>query len=131
MTKDLRNRIDSLRLQGSAEEIVTRFVEYLKYERGKDEYSATALDCYLCFATVIKNYLLEHWLITQPYEYKQNSKRVYYLSMEYLIGRSLNNAILNLDLGKQSLKALKHMGFKMQMLEELEWDAGLGNGGLG
>jgi len=51
--------------------------------------------------------------------------------MEYLIGRSLGNAILNLDLERQSLEALKKLGFEMSMLEELEWDAGLGNGGLG
>ncbi len=56
---------------------------------------------------------------------------MYYLSLEYLIGRSLSNAILNLDIGKEAETALKQMGFDMSELEELEWDAGLGNGGLG
>ena len=131
MTKDLARMIDTLRLEGSTEEIVQRFVGYLKYERGKDEFSATPLDCFLSFATVVRDYLLDRWLITQPEEYAKDSKRVYYLSMEYLIGRSLGNAILNLDIGRQSIEALKRMGFEMDMLEELEWDAGLGNGGLG
>lgn len=131
MTKDLIKKIGSQRLEKSAAEIVERFVQYLKYERGKDQFSGTPHDCYLCFATVVKNYLLDNWLDTQPREYHRNAKRVYYLSMEYLIGRSLGNAILNLDLGQKSVSALKKMGFKMEMLEEMEWDAGLGNGGLG
>ena len=131
MTKDLNDMITSLRLEGSSEGIVKRFVEHIKYQRGKDQFSATPQDCFQAFATVIRDIMLDRWLVTQPEEYAKNSKRVYYLSMEYLIGRSLGNAILNLDLGLQSLEALKKLGFEMSMLEELEWDAGLGNGGLG
>lgn len=131
MPNDFLEIITSLRLKGAAEEIVQRFVSNLKYERGKDQFSATPMDCYISFATVIKELLLDRWLITQPEEYERDSKRVYYLSLEYLIGRSLSNSILNLDLYSQSTKALKQMGFKMELLEELEWDAGLGNGGLG
>ena len=131
MPNDFLEIISSLRLKGAAEEIVQRFVANLKYERGKDQYSATPMDCYISFATVIRELLLDRWLITQPFEYERNSKRVYYLSLEYLIGRSLGNSILNLDLESQSLNALKQMGFKMDLLQDLEWDAGLGNGGLG
>jgi len=131
MTKDLGEMITALRLEGSSREIVRRFVDYLKYQRGKDQYSATPQDCFQAFATVIRDIMLDRWLVTQPAEYAKNRKRVYYLSMEYLIGRSLGNAILNLDLGRQSLKALQDLGFEMGMLAELEWDAGLGNGGLG
>lgn len=131
MNKVMCDRIDAMHLKGDAAGIVDRFVKYLKYERGKDEYSATPLDCYLSFAMAVRDILLDRWLVTQPQEYQKDSKRVYYLSMEYLIGRSLGNAILNLDIQKQSIKALSELGFDLSMLEDLEWDAGLGNGGLG
>jgi starch phosphorylase len=131
MNDTITSAITFLRLKGSAAEIVTRFVNHLKYTRGKDQFSATPLDCYLSFAASVRDILLDRWLDTQPKEYAARRKRVYYLSMEYLIGRSLGNAILNLDLERQSQKALSLMGFDLSLLQELEWDAGLGNGGLG
>jgi starch phosphorylase len=131
MNKALSDRIEAMRLQGDVAGIVERFIKHLKYDRGKDQYSATPLDCYLSFAMAIRDILLDRWLVTQPQEYKADRKRVYYLSMEYLIGRSLGNAILNLDMQKQSIKALSSLGFDLSMLQDLEWDAGLGNGGLG
>ncbi len=72
---------------------------------------------------------MDHWLITQPRS-THLRKRVYYLSLEYLIGRSLHNAILNL-MCKTSSECLTKLGFDLSMLCDLEWDAGLGNGGLG
>jgi len=131
MNNEFSERIETMRLKGDAAGIVERFIRHMKYDRGKDQYSATPLDCFLSFATSIRDILLDRWLVTQPQEYQKGRKRVYYLSMEYLIGRSLGNAILNLDLQKQSVKALESMGFDLSLLEELEWDAGLGNGGLG
>lgn len=131
MNKELTDMIASRHVGGKANEIVERFVQRLKYDHGKDQYSATPLDCYISFATVVRDILLDQWLQTQPDEYHADSKRVYYLSMEYLIGRSLGNAILNLDIARESVKALTHMGFDLRMIEDLEWDAGLGNGGLG
>ena len=123
--------LDSTRLENTAQDIVKRFVYHLKFDRGKDRYSASAIDCYLSFATVIKEILLDNWLTTQASEYALNRKRVYYLSLEFLIGRSLSNAILNLDLGNQARKALQDIGYDLSFFNELEWDAGLGNGGLG
>ncbi|MDP3115007.1 MAG: glycogen/starch/alpha-glucan phosphorylase [Candidatus Cloacimonadaceae bacterium] len=131
MNQALTDMIGTTHLDGSSAEIITRFVHHLKYNRGKDQYSATPLDCYLAFATTIRDILLDRWLVTQPAAYHSDRKRVYYLSMEYLIGRSLGNAIINLDLQRQSIKALSEMGFDLSLICELEWDAGLGNGGLG
>jgi glycogen phosphorylase len=131
MKKALAEMLDSTHLENSAQEIVNRFVYHLKYEQGKDRFSATAIDCYLSFAASIRDILLDQWLVTQASEYALKRKRVYYLSLEYLIGRSLNNAILNLDVGKQARRALKDIGYDLSVLHELEWDAGLGNGGLG
>jgi len=131
MNKKFIASLSALHLEGDAAQIVDRFMHHLKYELGKDQYSASPMDCYLSFAMSIRDVLLDRWLVTQPEEYKLEDKRVYYLSLEYLIGRSLGNTILNLDMQKQSLKALSEMGFEMEMLVDLEWDAGLGNGGLG
>lgn len=124
-------KISRTEIKDSAEDIVSRFIYHLKYSQGKDQFSASPMDCYLSFAAAVKDILLDRWLKTQPKEYATQRKRVYYLSLEYLIGRSLGNAILNLDLNKQSAKALEEMGFDLSLLSELEWDAGLGNGGLG
>ncbi|HOH47346.1 MAG TPA: glycogen/starch/alpha-glucan phosphorylase, partial [Candidatus Cloacimonadota bacterium] len=110
---------------------MSRFIYHLKYTRGKDRWSATPMDNYLSFAETIREMLMDAWLITQPREYASGRKRVYYLSLEYLIGRSLLNAILNLDMQRKAQTALTKMGFDLSMLSDLEWDAGLGNGGLG
>lgn len=131
MKRALADRIAGEHLQGDPAEIVSRFIHRLKYIQGKDQYSATPFDAYQSFAGAIRDILLDRWLGTQPKEYAYHHKRVYYLSLEYLIGRSLGNAILNLDLEQASIKALEEMGYSMEMIRELEWDAGLGNGGLG
>jgi starch phosphorylase len=131
MDKAFAEKLSNLSVQDSAGEIVLRFMQHLKFGLGKDQFTATPMDCYISFASSVRDLLLDRWLITQPQEYALNRKRVYYLSLEYLIGRSLGNAILNLDIKKQSIKALEEMGFDLSMLSELEWDAGLGNGGLG
>jgi glycogen phosphorylase len=131
MKKAMADLLDSTRLEKSTQEIVKRFVYHLKYDQGKDRFTATALDCYISFSAAIKDILLDNWLQTQPQEYALNRKRVYYLSLEYLIGRSLSNAILNLDLQSKARKALNDLGYDLGLLSELEWDAGLGNGGLG
>jgi len=123
--------LDSARLENTVEDIIKRFIHHLKFDRGKDRHSASAIDSYLSFATVIKEILLDNWLKTQTSEYALNRKRVYYLSLEFLIGRSLNNAILNLDVESQARKALQDMGYDLSFMNDLEWDAGLGNGGLG
>jgi starch phosphorylase len=131
MKKVLADMLDSARLENTVEDIIKRFIHHLKFDRGKDRHSASAIDSYLSFATVIKEILLDNWLKTQTSEYALNRKRVYYLSLEFLIGRSLNNAILNLDVESQARKALQDMGYDLSFMNDLEWDAGLGNGGLG
>ncbi len=127
----MADRVVSAHPDANVAGIIEGFIHHLKYIQGKDQFSATPFDIYLSFAGAIRDLLLDKWLRTQPREYASDHKRVYYLSLEYLIGRSLENAILNLDLQKQSIKALEEMGFEMEIVKELEWDAGLGNGGLG
>ncbi|PKN76104.1 MAG: glycogen phosphorylase [Candidatus Cloacimonetes bacterium HGW-Cloacimonetes-2] len=131
MKRTIADRVVSEHPDANVAGIIEGFIHHLKYIQGKDQFSATPFDIYLSFAGAIRELLLDKWLRTQPGEYAANHKRIYYLSLEYLIGRSLENAILNLDLQKQSIKALEEMGYQMEIVKELEWDAGLGNGGLG
>jgi glycogen phosphorylase len=79
----------------------------------------------------VRERLMARWLKTQRAYYTQESKRVYYLSMEFLPGRFLMNYVTNMQLGDQVKEAIGHTDFSLEQLEDEEWDAGLGNGGLG
>jgi glycogen phosphorylase len=107
------------------------FVRHLQSSLGRDEYSATALDRYHALCLTVRDSLVERWVNTQQTYYHANAKRVYYLSLEYLMGRALHNAMCNLGYLDQYRKAMDDLGYSLEELEELEVDAGLGNGGLG
>jgi starch phosphorylase len=107
------------------------FIYHLEYSLAKDEYSATKNDCFTSLALLARDYLAERWIETQQAYYQNDAKRVYYLSLEFLMGRALGNSLINTGLYDKTRKALKELGYDMEELSELEWDAGLGNGGLG
>ena len=107
------------------------FVNHLEYSLAKDEYSATVHDLFKSLALAVRDRLIERWIETQQTYYRSPSKRVYYLSLEFLMGRTLGNAILNLGIEEGVMKALHELGLRFEALEEREFDAGLGNGGLG
>lgn len=94
--------------------------------RNMDEFGA-----YQATAYATRDRLIEFWNDTQKHFSKSKVKMCYYLSIEFLLGRSLQNAILNLELNNQYTAALKTIGFNMENLYEEEVDAALGNGGLG
>lgn len=79
----------------------------------------------------MRDRLISNWDETQQHHTKLDVKRVYYLSMEFLMGRSLNNAILNMRLEGPFAEALKQLGVCLEEAVEEERDAALGNGGLG
>ncbi len=107
------------------------FANHLKYSLAKDEYSATQLDCFMGVALTIRDRLINKWIETQQAYYKKDVKRVYYLSLEFLIGRTLGNSLINLDLLESTHQALHELGHEMEAVRDIEFDAGLGNGGLG
>ncbi|KAJ3081071.1 Non-essential glycogen phosphorylase, partial [Quaeritorhiza haematococci] len=86
---------------------------------------------YQATAYSVRDRLLERWNTTQQYHSKENPKRVYYLSLEFLLGRTLDNAMLNLGVKRSYKGALGQLGFNMEDLIGEEVDAALGNGGLG
>lgn len=79
----------------------------------------------------VRDRLMQRWRETREQRFHNKSKHVYYLSLEFLLGRSLNNAILNLDMEEAVSKAVMAYGCELEEVEAKEKDAGLGNGGLG
>jgi len=98
---------------------------------GKDITRAGIHDYFKALAYTVRERMAEHWIHTQRSYYDASAKRVYYLSLEFLVGRSLKNNVLCLGMEDQVREALAEMGQDYEEITETEWDAGLGNGGLG
>ncbi|HTN51053.1 MAG TPA: glycogen/starch/alpha-glucan phosphorylase [Anaeromyxobacter sp.] len=107
------------------------FADHLQYSQGKDEHTATALDRYFATAYTVRDRMMRRWIQTQQAYYKEDAKRVYYLSLEFLMGKALENNLLNLGLYDNMRSALADLGLELTDLLSQEPDAGLGNGGLG
>lgn len=86
---------------------------------------------YQSLAHTVIDRLLDQWNKTQLYQADRNPKRVYYMSLEFLVGRSLDNALLNLSAKDKYAQAISEIGFRMEDVIPQETDAALGNGGLG
>lgn len=105
--------------------------QHLRYTLAKDKYSSTEWDNYRSVVLSVMDRLHDRWLNTQQRYYEDNEKRVYYISMEYLIGRLLDNMLVNLGMQDVAAEAMKEVGLDYDKVRNAEWDAGLGNGGLG
>jgi len=103
----------------------------LIYAVGKDPFAASPDDWLHATALAVRDQLVERWMGTTRAQYAQRLKRVYYMSMEFLIGRTFTNALLALELQGTVKQALADFGVDIQALSEREPDAALGNGGLG
>ncbi len=103
----------------------------LMYQVGKDPVSARPEDWLHAVSYAVRDHLVERWMRTTRAQYQQDVKRVYYLSMEFLIGRTFSNALLALELMPTIRQALTELDVKADILFDLEPDAALGNGGLG
>ena len=106
-------------------------LDHVQYSRGKASDAATALDRYSGLALAVRDRLTQRWIQTSRAYYLNDAKRAYYLSAEYLLGRSLGNNLLNTGLLEVAQEAARSLGFDLESLIEMEPDAGLGNGGLG
>ncbi len=104
---------------------------HLIFSVGKDPITATDRDWFFTLANVVRERLIERWMATMRRYYINDSKRVYYLSLEFLIGRSLINSILNIGFVDEVRLACLEAGLDLDKVKELEFDAALGNGGLG
>ena len=124
-------KMSSGRVEMSVAGLQEDYAHHLRYTLAKDENTATARDRYLAFAFAIRDRITERWMDTQAEYHRQNSKYVYYLSLEFLIGRLLGNNVINLKADQLCRDALRSYGVDWNTLRDFETDAGLGNGGLG
>ena len=92
---------------------------------------ATPQQIFQAVAYTVKDTVIDNWLETQKEYEKEDPKTVYYLSMEFLMGRALGNNLINLQAYKQVKEALEELGLDLNVIEDQEPDAALGNGGLG
>ncbi len=106
-------------------------VDNLIHGLAKDRYSATPKDKLHASALSVRHVIAERWIKTQQEYYHVDAKRIYYLSLEFLLGRLLANYALNLGSSDDFSKAVGILGLSYEELLEHEFDAGLGNGGLG
>lgn len=106
-------------------------VNHLIYLLGKDPVDTHQRDWFEALARVVRDLLTTQWMESMRSYYLQDAKRVYYLSMEFLMGRTLGNALQNMQCSDDFRHALEEMGLRLEEVSQCEAEAGLGNGGLG
>ncbi|KAF0765659.1 glycogen phosphorylase isoform X2 [Aphis craccivora] len=158
--EQLRKQISVASIAGLEDVISMKksFNRHLHFTLVKDRNVATARDYYFALSYMVRDNLTSRWIRTQQHYHDTDPKvrlrelsfspiirpvsrpksaplhmyiRVYYLSLEFLVGRSLQNTMINLGIQSSVDEALYQMGLDIEELEDLEEDAGLGNGGLG
>ena len=115
----------------AAKDIAQDFAEQLKYTFDADVYHTTEEARYQALAMAIRDRVIHQWDLSRKTQRAKSAKRVYYLSLEFLMGRAMTNNIINLGLEKPVREALSSLGYQLEDLVDQEPDAGLGNGGLG
>ncbi len=114
-----------------AELLEARILDVLRHRVGKDERAAKPHDWFTATVLALRDDVIDRWMESTRRTYETNGKRVYYLSLEFLIGRLLRDALSNMGVTREMERALRSHGLDLAALEELEPDAALGNGGLG
>ena len=130
-SKNTRKRGRDCRVEMSVEGLKADFAWHLRYTQARTLEMATPRDLYNAFAYCVRDRLIERWIETRATYHGENTKYVYYLSLEFLIGRLLGNNVINMKMDELCRKALEDEGIDWNSLRDYEVDAGLGNGGLG
>jgi glycogen phosphorylase len=123
--------VEDFYLASDGEALLRSLASHVEYSQAKTRHTATSFDWYTSLALTVRDRLMERWNDTQQAYYEANAKRVYYLSLEFLMGRTLGNALLALGMTEEISRVLNDLGQRLEDLQEIEPDAGLGNGGLG
>ncbi|MBQ3728126.1 MAG: glycogen/starch/alpha-glucan phosphorylase [Spirochaetales bacterium] len=124
-------KTENTRISYTASAIEHDFAEHLKYTQDADVFHTSMQGRYDALAYSIRDRIIHQWDISRKTHQKAKAKRVYYLSLEFLMGRAMTNNITNMGLKDEVSKALKDLGYTYEELADVEPDAGLGNGGLG
>lgn len=114
-----------------AEAISFDFRRYFAHTLGRDDHCTSSHYPYKALALAVRDRLIERWKRTRSTYENEDCKRTFYLSLEFLMGRTLSNAILNLDVSEEVNRAFIDLGINLDDIRGSEPDAGLGNGGLG
>jgi starch phosphorylase len=104
---------------------------HVRYSLGKEWQHLSGPELFRAVALAVRDRLVDRMLATEERYRQAHAKRLYYLSIEFLMGRSLSNNLYNLGLYELCQEALRALGVELAMAEESERDAALGNGGLG
>ena len=118
-------------LGNDADSLQYDFRRYFSHFLGRDRHCQSAHYMYDALVLTLRDRLTERWKNTRYARQQSHCRRAYYLSMEYLMGRALGNAVLNLGLEASVRDALQGLGLDLEEMASVEHDAGLGNGGLG
>ncbi|CAF0793190.1 unnamed protein product [Adineta steineri] len=111
--------------------LVDNFNRHLHLTLMVDRFHSSYQEYYLALSQALRDILAKNWIRTQQFYQMIGGKRVYYLSLEFYIGRYMKNTLINLDINEQMIQAAVALNIKLNDIEELEDDAALGNGGLG
>ena len=111
--------------------IIESFRRHLTLSLAKRPDKSSDLDRYQALALSIRDLIMERWIATRDAYNEEQPRTVNYISLEFLMGRTLGNALINLDVCEAAEEAMKELGMKLSALRDEEVDAGLGNGGLG
>ena len=125
------NTIDAGRRNTRVEALKREVESHVRYTLARDLASATERDVFMASSWTVRDRLADRWAATNARYEQSDVKRVYYLSLEFLVGRTLGNALINLGYSGAAAEALQELGYDLEELQEREPDAGLGNGGLG
>lgn len=113
------------------EAFLRSFVHHVETQLGRNMYNCDDLAAYQAASYSLRNALVINWANTQQRQTIENGKRVYYLSLEFLMGRAMDNALINQGARGLVDESLHELGFRLEDVLDQERDAGLGNGGLG
>lgn len=119
------------RFSPTKEALALDFAEHLKYSLDADEFHNTDITRYTALALAIRDRIIHQWHHSRDTQRSAGAKRVYYLSLEFLMGRAMTNNVINLGLTDQVKAAMSSLGYAYEEMIDVEPDAGLGNGGLG
>ena len=111
--------------------VMEDFRRYFSHTLGWKKTSLAGFPVYSSLAATLRDRLIERWRHTQRAYDESDCKQAYYLSLEFLMGRAMGNAMINLDMQQETTEAMHNFGVVLEDVQDQESDAGLGNGGLG
>lgn len=128
----MKNIVNELRTMfDNKENFLKCYSNFMHISYGKDMSETDVIEKYLVLSKMVKSFMLDHWRDTKYITRSNNYKQVYYFSLEFLLGRMLKNNLKSLGIYEVVKDGLNEIGVDINDIEDLETDAGLGNGGLG